>query len=209
VLFFLLSVNATYADVCVYKDKNGKLSFTNVGSEQEPKEGCHRVIREEGQSYTFSPEQEPPRQAIVENASNESGPSSRWTWKRDINDDGKVTISDVVGWVKWVFYYPGDWVIDKLLKQNGKAAAFLELTPDSYGGRISLIISLVGLPLVVFAWIVVIGVPLMIFGMICDETEQALKRSPFLNKKRHLPKQMVRLLEKLKVHFGLRQTRGD
>jgi hypothetical protein len=119
-IFVLLLSGTISADVYVYKDKEGVLTFTSVPCTEE--QGCARVV-----------------------------PARQWQWRDDINGDGKVTIGDVPGWVKWLFYYPGDWVIYELLKRRGKAAEFLELTPASYGGQMSGVISGVLIPLGFFA----------------------------------------------------------
>jgi hypothetical protein len=189
-LFVLLLTGKIFADVYVYKNKDGKLVFSNVPTHQ----GFRRVVREKdlpdarkkenGESTNFGdgsyvipessrptysnqptnqpgPEEEGrlhqifrdyevPVDAIIERARwNEIILSARqWKWKKDTNGDGKVTISDVPGWIEWAVYYPGDWAIYELLKKPGSAAEFLELTPASYGGNMSLIISLVAFLLV-------------------------------------------------------------
>lgn len=115
-VFVLLLRVAASADVYFYKDERGALTFTNVPcTEEQLKEGCARVV-----------------------------PERQWKWKQDINGDGKVTISDVPGWVKWIFYYPGDWLIYVMLEEKGKGtmAEFLELTPASYGRMLSFLISI-------------------------------------------------------------------
>lgn len=71
----------------------------------------------------------------------------QWTWTADMNGDEIVTISDVLAWPGWLFYYPGDLVIYHLLKIDW-LVEFLELTPGHYGGWLSLFLSLV------FWWIV-------------------------------------------------------
>ena len=112
-IFVLLLSGTISADVYVYKDKEGVLTFTSVPCTEE-QQGCARVV-----------------------------PARQWEWRDDINGDGKVTISDVDGWIKWIFYYPGDWLIYSLLNDGkGKTAEFFELTPSSYGGWGSLGVSL-------------------------------------------------------------------
>src|SRR5882724_2376198 len=105
--FIPLLTSTIFAEVYVYKDNDGKLIFRNV-----------------------------PAETVIDRAHwNKTILSARqWEWKQDINGDGKVTISDVDGWVKWLFFYPGDSLIHVLLKKNVEAAGFFELTPASYGG---------------------------------------------------------------------------
>jgi len=130
VLLVLVFTSKLFADVYVYKDKDGVMTFTSVPCTSEQLQwGCARVEK-----------------------------VRQWQWKWDTNYDGKVTISDAPGWIKWIFFYPGDWVIYELLKDRGRAAEFLELTPASYGGTMSLIISLVAAPILSFMLALLIGV---------------------------------------------------
>lgn len=117
IVLVLLLTSKIFADVYVYKDKDGVMTFTNVPCTVEQLQtGCARVEK-----------------------------VRQWQWKWDTNYDGNVTISDVSGWVKWLFYYPGDWLIYSLLEEKGnkKTAEFFELTPASYGGWGSFFVSLV------------------------------------------------------------------
>ena len=58
-----------------------------------------------------------------------------WTFQADMNGDGAVTVSDIWLWLKWLWFYPGDWI----LLQFGptKIGKFFELSPQDYGGRLS------------------------------------------------------------------------
>ena len=60
--------------------------------------------------------------------------------RKDMNGDGLVTITDL--WLAFVTYYhaPGDWAIARLL-DNPRAATFLEISPASCGGMLSLFVS--------------------------------------------------------------------
>jgi hypothetical protein len=112
-IFVLLLSSTISADVYVYKDKEGVLNFTRVPCTEE-EQGCARVV-----------------------------PARQWEWRDDINGDGKVTISDVDGWIKWIFSYQGDWLIYTLLNDKNRGVAeFFELTPNSYGSWGSLGVSL-------------------------------------------------------------------
>lgn len=62
-----------------------------------------------------------------------------WRFQQDMNGDGVVTVSDVWLWVKWLFYYPGDWLIDILT--NTALGRFLEFSAASLGGGLSAVIS--------------------------------------------------------------------
>jgi hypothetical protein len=115
--FVLLLTSKIFADVYVYRDRDGKLTFSSVCPEQQQKEGCHKVIREQDQPVKRQlgeslPDYDLSSETVIEKGWDESILSARqWKLKRDINGDGKVTISDVPGWVKWLVYYPGDWLI--------------------------------------------------------------------------------------------------
>ena len=65
-------------------------------------------------------------------------------WARlgaDINGDGKFSIADAVPWLLDVLVIPGDFVISLLLSYAPDAAEFLELSSDSYGGAVSIWLS--------------------------------------------------------------------
>ena len=65
----------------------------------------------------------------------------RWDWNNDVNGDGKVTISDVGGWLSWVFFWPGDWIIELVIENASSLADFFELTDDPFKGVLSGILS--------------------------------------------------------------------
>lgn len=62
----------------------------------------------------------------------------RWRWAQDLNGDGRITISEVWAWLGWLYYYPGDAMVNVY---NGflqsDLAKFFEMTPGFYGGRLS------------------------------------------------------------------------
>lgn len=58
----------------------------------------------------------------------------QWGFILDMNRDGSVTISDVLLWMKWLFYYPGDFLHSVLIAVAPGIARFLDLSPASYGG---------------------------------------------------------------------------
>src|SRR5262245_14132953 len=120
VFLVLVFTSKLFADVYVYKYKDGVMTFTSVPCTVEQLQiGCGRVEK-----------------------------VRQWQWKWDTNYDGKVTISDADGWVKWIFYYPGDWLVYHFIEGKGdrKTAEFFELTPASYGGWGSFLVSLVAWP---------------------------------------------------------------
>ena len=66
--------------------------------------------------------------------------SSRlWTFTADMTGDGRVTISDVWLWVKWLFFYPGDCFIYGV--GNSGIGQLLEMSPENLGGTASFIVS--------------------------------------------------------------------
>ena len=60
---------------------------------------------------------------------------------RDMNHDGMFTISDIWGWVKHIFWYPGDQVVVFILSFKW-FSQFFELTPTLCRGWFSLFSSL-------------------------------------------------------------------
>ncbi len=76
----------------------------------------------------------------------------QWSFIADMNHDGLVTISDIWLWIKWLFFYPGDVLLQGLLS-NGMAP-FFEITPESFGGWGSGVLS-------VFAWF-------YLYVLLCD-----------------------------------------
>lgn len=56
-----------------------------------------------------------------------------------MNGDGAITISDVFLWVKWLYFYPGDYVI--AYTGNTFLGIFLEFDGNSFGGIGSGVIS--------------------------------------------------------------------
>lgn len=67
-----------------------------------------------------------------------------WSFFADRNFDGIVTISDIWLWWKWIFYYPGDFVIHELTSpRRSGIAEFFELSSRDFGQNTSLILSLI------------------------------------------------------------------
>jgi hypothetical protein len=58
-----------------------------------------------------------------------------------MNRDGMFTISDVLGWIKHIFWYPGDQVVVFVLSFK-RFSNFFELTPTWCRGWFSLFVSL-------------------------------------------------------------------
>jgi hypothetical protein len=58
-----------------------------------------------------------------------------------MNFDGRVTITDVWLWVKWLYFYPGDWLLSTVMFTS--FGDFFELSADNFGGGWSFLISLV------------------------------------------------------------------
>jgi hypothetical protein len=77
-----------------------------------------------------------------------------WTFRADMNDDGSVNVADVWLWIKWLYLYPGDWLI--YLIGNTAAGRFLNLSAQSYGGELALGVSIV-------VWLCVADILLRLF----------------------------------------------
>lgn len=59
--------------------------------------------------------------------------ATRWRIEEDMNGDGRITISDVRGWIAFAFFAPGDALLSGLLHAP-RVAEFLEITPAWFGG---------------------------------------------------------------------------
>jgi len=64
-----------------------------------------------------------------------------WKFVADMNSNGNVTISDVWLWCKWLYFYPGDWLLGLMIHKFPQYANFLKLSYDDYGGVLSGVIS--------------------------------------------------------------------
>lgn len=90
----------------------------------------------------------------------------QWEFVSDMNGDGFVTISDVWAWVGWLFFYPGDYIIYRILRDSPELARFLEITPANYGGVLSLFLSFL-------SWLVLFA----IFGAIGEAVNSRKKEA--------------------------------
>ena len=84
----------------------------------------------------------------------------RWNFVADMNFDGLINATDVWLWLKWIFFYPGDFIMQYMLKHAPLLAKGLEVTLESFGGAGSGVLSL---------WV------FMAATMICEAT--VLKRT--------------------------------
>lgn len=84
----------------------------------------------------------------------DSGEIRMWTFRADMNGDGIVNIADAWLWIKWLYLYPGDWLI--YLIGNTAAGRFLNLPAHSYGGELALGVSIV-------VWLCVADILLRLF----------------------------------------------
>lgn len=75
---------------------------------------------------------------------------SRWGFPKDINGDGLVTISDVGGWVSWVFFAPGDFLLLATVQFTPRLAIFFEMSPAMLSGWLSGALS-------VILWLIALG----------------------------------------------------
>ena len=64
-----------------------------------------------------------------------------WKFVKDMNRDGSFTISDVLEWFEWIFFYPGDRCIKFLVENIPGLAKFFEVSYKNYGGIFSATIS--------------------------------------------------------------------
>lgn len=79
-----------------------------------------------------------------------------WTFVADMNSSGSISISDILLWFKWLYFYPGDYIFFAMMEVFPNVGNFFEISCDSYGGLASGIISFV-------VWVVTIeglGAPL-------------------------------------------------
>ena len=83
-----------------------------------------------------------------------NGEIRMWTFRADMNGDGIVNIADVWLWIKWLYLYPGDWLV--YLIGNTAAGRFLNLSAQSYGGELALGVSVV-------VWLCVADILLRLF----------------------------------------------
>ena len=65
-----------------------------------------------------------------------------WTFIYDMNSSGSTTISDIWLWILWFYFYPGDFILSRVISETPKFANFFEITYNSYSGFLSGVISL-------------------------------------------------------------------
>ena len=58
-----------------------------------------------------------------------------WTLGWDMNHDGVTTITDIALFLKSLFFYPGDLILEKLIGSG--FGQFFEMTHEWYGGFLS------------------------------------------------------------------------
>ena len=85
----------------------------------------------------------------------------QWHFVADINNSGLVTISDIWLLFKWLYFYPGDYLINFFVEQEPEIGRFLELSYSYYGGFLSGFISL-------FSWITAIAMVVTSFNKLDD-----------------------------------------
>lgn len=80
--------------------------------------------------------------------------SRQWEFRTDMNGDGLLTIRDVGGIARWLLFYPGDLLLYFIQHHSlwisrtmAGVTDFLEISPVSYGGLFSFLVSLVAWPL--------------------------------------------------------------
>jgi hypothetical protein len=65
----------------------------------------------------------------------------QWEFVADMNQNGVVTVSDVWLWIKWLYFWPGDGLIQLAMQKAPDMAAFFELSTAKFGGPLSLFLS--------------------------------------------------------------------
>lgn len=79
-----------------------------------------------------------------------------WKFVKDMNHDGSFTISDVIKWLGWFFFYPGDRCIKFMVEYTPGLAKFFEVSYRNYGGIVSATISgLFWLIVIVFIYVLI------------------------------------------------------
>ena len=73
-----------------------------------------------------------------------------WHFVSDTNEDSIITISDVLNWISWLFFLPGDSFLFYVNKEFPNIARFFEISNDSFHGFISGFLSF-------FAWCAIFG----------------------------------------------------
>lgn len=64
-----------------------------------------------------------------------------WSFVADMNYSGSVTVTDVGLWIQWLFFYPGDIVINIMTNFLPQASDLLGISLHTYGGLISFVLS--------------------------------------------------------------------
>ncbi len=153
-LAFLFAVffatNLVQAAIYQYTDKQGRRVFTNECNAEQVKAGCKEVtlkerprlsLEEEKRLRALVPGSEQSDQYLKEARQQSSIEVRQRNLRADINGDGRVTISDLPGWIKWIFYYPGDWLVLMLSERSNKLVDFLELRATNHSAAFNLIVS--------------------------------------------------------------------
>jgi hypothetical protein len=100
----------------------------------------------------------------------------QWHFVTDMNHDGVTTISDISLWMKWLYFYPGDWLLQALMKALPDLTTFLEVSKESYGGFLSGLISF-------FAWIFILS---MLAGITVAVVETTKDGIDFARRRRNI-----------------------
>lgn len=72
--------------------------------------------------------------------------SRQWSFVADMNHTGSITISDVWLWIKWLYFYPGDLLIESVnfaINKTPEVARFFENTYISYSHVLAGVISFI------------------------------------------------------------------
>ena len=66
----------------------------------------------------------------------------QWIFGVGMNLDGIMHMSQWWLWAKWLFYYPGDSLLQAMMRYTPHLAGLLEISRNSFGGSASGLISL-------------------------------------------------------------------
>jgi hypothetical protein len=89
-----------------------------------------------------------------------------WSFIADMNYDHSITISDLWLWFKWLYFYPGDFILSIVI--DTKLGLFFELTKSNYGGYFSGIISIIIWVIIFVSFFMIPAITLVSFALIYE-----------------------------------------
>jgi large-conductance mechanosensitive channel len=73
-----------------------------------------------------------------------------WRFFYDTNGDGFITISDVINWLIWLFFLPGDSFLYFIMTVFPRSARCFEISYNNYHGFISGLVSFIVWAFIIF-----------------------------------------------------------